>query len=122
MQLLADAVETYEESALARWWEWETASENRRQLTWSTGARDLRRLAGLAKDRTDEEIAREDIHAENRMHLAGHVWRKIVEHDWAPTLLTVAEQQSIDGARRWIAQKFGFWPRRRSARGAVLQP
>ena len=47
MQLLADAVETYEESALARWWEWEAASDGRRQLTWSTGRRDLRALAGL---------------------------------------------------------------------------
>ena len=26
MQLLADAVDTYEESAMARWWEWEQAS------------------------------------------------------------------------------------------------
>ena len=32
MQLLADAVATYEESSLARWWEWEQASEGRRQL------------------------------------------------------------------------------------------
>jgi len=38
MQLLADAVETYEETAMARWWEWEKASEGRRQLTWSTGS------------------------------------------------------------------------------------
>ena len=38
MQLLADAVDTYEESAMARWWEWEQASEGRRRLTWSTGS------------------------------------------------------------------------------------
>ena len=37
MQLLGDAVDTYEESAMARWWEWEAASDGRRQLTWSTG-------------------------------------------------------------------------------------
>ena len=45
MQLLAEAVDTYEEAALARWWEWEQASEGRRQLTWSTGSP---RPAGLA--------------------------------------------------------------------------
>jgi hypothetical protein len=59
MQLLADAVDTYEESAIARWWEWEQASEGRRQLTWSTGRRDLRKLAGLGAESTDEEIATE---------------------------------------------------------------
>ncbi len=33
MQLLGEAVDTYEVDALARWWEWERASEGRRQLT-----------------------------------------------------------------------------------------
>lgn len=60
MQLLADAVETYEESALGRWWECEAASDGRRQLTWSTGGRDLRALAGLSREAIDAEIAEED--------------------------------------------------------------
>ena len=71
MQLLADAVETYEESALARWWEWEAASDGRRQLTWSTGRRDLRALAGLGREATDEEIAEEDREADVRLTDAG---------------------------------------------------
>jgi len=57
MPLLAGAVDTYEETAMARWWEWEQAGEGRRQLTWSTGSRDLRRLAGLGAEATDEDVA-----------------------------------------------------------------
>ena len=60
MQVLADAVDTYEVSNLARWWEWEAASEGRRQLTWSTGTRDLRKHAQLGHEDTDEEAA-EDV-------------------------------------------------------------
>ncbi|HEY2194723.1 MAG TPA: hypothetical protein VGH76_20825 [Actinomycetospora sp.] len=69
MQLLVDAVETYEESALARWWEWESASDGRRQLTWSTGRRDLRAMAGLGREATDEEIAEDDQDANIRLVL-----------------------------------------------------
>jgi hypothetical protein len=42
MQLLADVVDTYEETAMARWWEWEKGSEGRRQLTWSSTPADAR--------------------------------------------------------------------------------
>lgn len=51
-QLLADAVDTYEEQPVHRWWAWESASEGRRQLTWSTGRRGLRALAGLGREAT----------------------------------------------------------------------
>ena len=74
MQLLADAVDTYEESALARWWEWEQASEGRRQLTWSTGRRDLRKLAGLGTEATDDDIASEDLDADTRLALPVDTW------------------------------------------------
>lgn len=67
MQLLADAVETYEETAMARWWEWEAASDGRRQLTWSTGHRDLRDLAGLGREATDDEIAEQEQEADKKL-------------------------------------------------------
>lgn len=44
MQLLVDATDTYEAGDLSKWWEWEAASEGRRQLTWSGGRRSLRDL------------------------------------------------------------------------------
>lgn len=57
------------------WWEWESASESRRQLTWSTRARDLRKLAGLAKTKTNEEIAAEDMVTDDRVTLTRDAYR-----------------------------------------------
>ncbi|NYD38564.1 hypothetical protein [Actinomycetospora corticicola] len=105
MQLLVDAIETYEESTLARWWEWETASENRRQLTWSTGARDLRKLAGLVKDMTDEEIASEDLPADEHLALPADNWRSIVAGRWEAELLSKAENAPFHSIRNWILER-----------------
>jgi hypothetical protein len=58
VQLLGEAADTYEAGAMARWWEWESASDGRRQLTWSTGRRDLRALAGLGHEATDVDRRR----------------------------------------------------------------
>jgi hypothetical protein len=96
MQLLADAVETYEESAMARWWEWEAASDGRRQLTWSTGRRDLRALAGLGREVTDEEIAEEDQEADRRsdcLQAPGTGWPPQVE------LVTCSAARRTGGSR-----------------------
>lgn len=67
MQLLADAVETYRVEDLARWWEWEAASQRRQQLTWSKGRHDLRKLAGMRQERSDEELAEDDLGEDVRL-------------------------------------------------------
>ena len=69
MQLLADAVDTYRADNLARWWEWEEASDGRRQLTWSRGRHDLRLFANLGRDATDEEIAEDEQISDLRLGL-----------------------------------------------------
>jgi len=55
-------------------WAWEQASEKRRQLTWSTGRRDLRSLANLGREASDEEVAEEELDAEVRLVLARQAW------------------------------------------------
>jgi len=42
--------------------EWEQASRNRKQLTWSRG---LREWAGLRREREDQEIVEEDRHGDD---------------------------------------------------------
>lgn len=59
-ELLADAVEG-EADAIERWWEYERGSRDRRQLTWSCRSRNLRALAGLGRERTDDKIAKEEL-------------------------------------------------------------
>jgi len=126
MQLLADAVDTYEETALARWWEWESASDGRRQLTWSTGRRDLRALAGLGWEATDEEIADEDQEADIRLGLTAETWEWLRTTGRATELLDVAEHDDLDGARTWSRQQRHGWVEARPSRTGpppeVVQP
>jgi hypothetical protein len=109
MQLLADAVETYEESALARWWEWEAASDGRRQLTWSTGRRDLRGLAGLGREATDEEIAEEEREADVRLTVSAEVWCWLSDSGRACSLLAVAEAGGLEAAVTWLRARDVPW-------------
>ena len=104
MQLLADAVETYEESALARWWEWEAASDGRRQLTWSTGSRDLRVLAGLEREVTDEEVAEAAQDADIRLTLPWDSWAQISKLRAEVVLLDIAERRGLERVRSWLEE------------------
>ncbi|GAA4834244.1 hypothetical protein GCM10023201_23120 [Actinomycetospora corticicola] len=109
MQLLGDTVETYEAGDMARWWEWESASDGRRQLTWSTGRRDLRALAGLGREATDEEIAAEDQDADERIALPRETWTRITAQRQETELLAAAEHDGLDGARTWLTSRGLRW-------------
>ncbi|MDD7940914.1 hypothetical protein PHK61_21060 [Actinomycetospora lutea] len=102
MQLLADAADTYEAIAMARWWEWEEASDGRRQLTWSRGQRDLRAFAGLGCEATDEEIADEDQEADARLALEVATWSWLEANRYEPQLLEIAERGGLRAASRWL--------------------
>lgn len=103
-QLAADAADTYEAQTLARWWEWEASSAGRRQLTWSGGERDLRKLAQLGPELTDEEIAAEEHPADERLGLSPEVWGWVRSSDHITTVLDVAETQGLDGLAGWLDQ------------------
>lgn len=61
---------------LALWHEWEKVSKGRRQLTWSKG---MRELAELGAERSDEDIAAEEIgsSADDVLLLPGETWREV---------------------------------------------
>lgn len=105
MQVLADAVDTYEVANLARWWEWEAASEGRRQLTWSVGNRDLRRQAGLGRDATDEDGAAEEVGAGGSVVLDPTTWSCIVRACQEHLVLRTAELHGVDGLRRQLSSR-----------------
>lgn len=102
MQLLADAVDTYKADDLARWWEWEEASQGRKQLTWSGGRRNLRELAGLGEEVTDEEIVEEELPADDRVGIDAESWGWVRVNEHETTLLDVTETEGIDGLCRWL--------------------
>jgi hypothetical protein len=69
--ILADATDTYRADDIELWWEFERASWNRRQLTWSTGRMDLRKFAGLGREAADDEIAAEEADGEDGARWSG---------------------------------------------------
>lgn len=109
MQLLAEAVDTYRTEDVARWWEWETASEGRGQLTWSTGRRSLRAFAQLGAEKDDQEVADETLDGEERLGLPDDTARWLRANDQYPALLDAAETGGLDGARRWLAIRDLDW-------------
>ena len=75
--------------ALALWREYEQASKGRRQLTWSRG---LRELLGLRAEKSDEEIAEEELGTclDDLVWITG--WDRVRELGLAPEILRVTEQ------------------------------
>lgn len=87
------------------WWEWEKASLDRRQITWSQGDRDLRKLAGIDHSKSDEEIAAEDLHGSEVVALPGETWRRLRGTALATDLLDAAEEGGPEGAIRWLESR-----------------
>jgi hypothetical protein len=102
--ILADGLATGLADDLELWWEYETASHDRRQLTWS---RDLRNWAGLRGERSDEEIAAADQHGSTLLMLPGETWCQV--RNSAHVLLGVAEAGGIAAAQAWLDRRGLSW-------------
>ncbi len=116
LAILRDAVETYRVEDLELWWEWEAGSYGRRQLTWSTGARDLRTLAGV-REQTDEEIAMEEIGDEDEITFSREAWREVTRTGQESFLLDLAETGGMAAVTAWLDERgLGWSPARRAPR------
>jgi len=73
-QILTDALANGEAADVHGWREWELASKGRRQIAWSKG---LREWAGLGQEQSDEEIAAEELAAEDVLFLEPESWREL---------------------------------------------
>lgn len=90
-ELLDQAIDG-EVAGLARWWEWEKASKNRRQISWSRGLRD--RFA-LENEKTDDEIADEELGSvdDTLVVIRREGWATLVQQPLLiPVVLQVAEE------------------------------
>jgi hypothetical protein len=105
-----DLVETVDMTARGKMREYERAMKGRRQLTWSTGRFDLRKGAKLDDERTDEEIAQDDLQGEDVAVLPRESWR-ILGPARECELLSVTEQHGPEGARRWLDEHGIPWRR-----------
>ena len=99
-QILGDLTKHGDAADLSVWREWEQASKGRRQLTWSKG---IRGLAGLIdQDRSDEEIAEDDLGTDDLLILDRETWQAIasVQID----LLEATAKRGVAGAIVWLDQ------------------
>lgn len=103
-EVLASAVEGVADD-IGLWWEWERASLGRRQLTWSGGRRDLRRLAGVGRERSDEEIVAEELGGEDVLALDADAWAVLRGSRLALELLEVVELAGVVGGQGWLARR-----------------
>jgi|tagenome__1003787_1003787.scaffolds.fasta_scaffold20979921_5 hypothetical protein len=107
-KILSDGLATGDASDLDLWAEWEQASYGRRQLTWSLGGHDLRKLADLG-EQTDEEIAEEDLAGEDLIALPHSTWEVLLRDELTTDLLDAAELAGVDGARAFLSLRDLEW-------------
>lgn len=86
-QITGDFFETGDADDLGIWHEWEKGSKGRRALTWSKG---LREWAELAAEKSDEEVAAEDLMGEDLILLQAETWRAVRGQSWL--ILELAEK------------------------------
>lgn len=104
-QILADVLEAGDADDLAIWWEWEEASHNRRQLTWSAGLRDF---LALGDEVSDEEAAAEELGGEVVLMLSAPEF--LVVRWYAEQLLHLIENQPLAVAKGWISSLMSLVP------------
>jgi hypothetical protein len=88
-QLAAHAVETGEAWAVRAWREWEAGSKGRRAIMWSPGLRD--RL-GLLEERTDDELAAEEVGGDVVAVVSGSTFDWLARRGILVDALAVVEQ------------------------------
>lgn len=78
-QIIRDFFDTGDTQDLAIWLEWERGSKGRKMLTWS---KNLRAWAKLETEKSDEEIAAEDLMGEDLVLLPPATWAALRSRSW----------------------------------------
>jgi len=84
--------------SLDRWHEWQSGSKGRRQLTWSKG---LRELLGLRFEKSDEDIAAEELgtKADDLVIISAAGWRTVIAGRLRVQILESVYRQGFSGLR-----------------------
>jgi hypothetical protein len=102
--LLRSVVETGDADDLDRWQEYEQATHNRRQLTWSRG---LRALLALGAERTEEEIVEDDQGGEIVAVIDKGDYRRLAVAGLLVDVLEMAEADTTGRRLRAFLERFG---------------
>jgi hypothetical protein len=95
---LDDVIDQGDADSLDRWHEFQRASKGRRQLTWSQG---IRELLGLRAEKSDEEVAGEELgtKADDLVLITAAGWRVVIGSRLMVPILEIVEKQGLSGVR-----------------------
>lgn len=102
--LLREAKATGNADLLDRWIEWEQASAGRKQLTWGG---EIRQLARLDAERSDEEIAEDEHGDTDELLLPNDSWAQVREH--STELLDLRERDGLAAVVDWLDARRVPW-------------
>lgn len=95
---LDDVIDQGDADSLDRWHEFQRGSKGRRQLTWSQG---IRELLGLRAEKSDEEVAGEELgtKADDLVLITAAGWRVVIGSRLMVPILEIVEKQGLSGVR-----------------------
>lgn len=97
---ILDAASDGHPAAVRLWQEWERVTFGRRCMTWGVGTR---ALLGLGADKTDEEVAAEELDGEDVLLIDFAMWHHITKRPCADSrLLRHAETGGITHVLLWL--------------------
>ncbi|WP_439951718.1 protein rep [Actinomadura kijaniata] len=104
IEILDDFRWTGDADDLRLWHEYETATKGRQCITWSKGLRALL-LPEDPEEKTDEDLAAEEVGGEDIAHIEGETWRAIVRRPGLPAaLLDAAERGGLEAMNELLAR------------------
>ncbi|MCU1592555.1 MAG: phiB5 09 [Frankiales bacterium] len=105
-QLLGALVDLGDADYLDLWREWERGSKGRRQMTWSLGLRDY---LDLGSEKTDEEIAEEEIGGAAVVEIDASDWHRLARWWQADIADMVRADPSGDALRAYLDDERVGW-------------
>ena len=102
-RLLEDIVATGELGLWQRWCEYERVSKGRRQYSVSRG---LRELLGVGPEKSDEEIAAEEVGDRDLVLITREGWSAMLRASWSPVaVLELMEQAGVGAVCAFLRQQ-----------------
>ena len=107
-ELLGEIADTGDLAALPLWHEYEKATKRHQAITWSKGLRKL--LLGLEPERTDEEIAADEVGGDLVLEISREAWREVTRHLGLETRLLEAFEVGGPDQVVALAAHYGLVP------------
>lgn len=107
-ELLGEVADTGDLAGLPLWHEYEKATKGHQAITWSKGLRRL--LLGVEPERSDEELAAEEIGGDLVLEISTGAWREITRNLGLETRLLEAFERGGQADAVALAARFGLVP------------